>query len=1169
MNEIIRLWGQWMLATSWQLVVIVIVVGALCFLWRKAPVRMLHLLWLLVFIKLLIPPHLGHDYSLANLLVRSEIFSSQQVAVNSAQEEWQVFAAHLPRTAIEGPIAIEDESVISDNEVGSSLPSTSAQELPVVSGITSFTYQHILFVLWLMGAAGLLLRSLMSAGRFRGWLSAYGQPPPSWFKEKLAEWSQKVGLRKSPGCIIVPESHCPCLFGWFKPQLLFPEHLLKRLTPEQLQMAVCHELTHIKRRDTIMNGLQSLLQILYWFHPLVWLAGREVRHYREMVVDEAVVSAHENLPKHTYEQTILALAEHSPARPVPAMVGILEHRSFVFRRVMRLVASSSKRIGWQRTLLSWVMLALFTFFLIPMGISQPQVSPSGTLNVEKKAFPEVLNEPQRLYMQWTEENFSAFLDKSEYADLSDSAKAELEERWIKVLEGPWSRKYYDTINFLAAIKSKKAVKLLLHIAAERREKDNRDRWMAVRALGIIGDESVVPELIHLIYHYNQNTRFWAQISLARLTGVNFGYDWQKWGEWWNQQGKQPTFSPEKITWTTSYPEWADPQKQKESDRNFVERFSGTKEEESASVNTTPPQIIKTIPAIGAKGVNPSLKEIVVVFDRDMSSGFSWTGGGEVYPKTTGMPLWRDSRTCVLPVELEPGKFYRVGINSKSHKNFRSKEGVPTSPTAIYFTTAGAPTSAVAALTPPKIVSMSPPSGVKNVSPAITELRVTFDQEMGGGCSWTGGGEQFPKVAGEIYWTGDKKTCVLPVKLQPSWSYRLGLNSVSHKNFQSAKGVPLEPVAYTFETGMEGVAPTKAAPLQGEIDKAQSGGVVIVPPGKHEGPLEITKPLTLRGEDARTCTIELLGNEPTITIRGTKDVVLENLTVRWSQKSTDARLEAPAAIYVRDSDAVIRGCRLEPIERPQTTPYAIMAAGRTNVTFTEGRSTGFAYALIFLEGANGTVSNSILTDAGHSVVTMHANSHVKIIGNILGRCEYHAVRNTGGTMDMIDNLVIGDNRAGAYLGNKSAHGRIANNLFSQNRGAIWAYARSDVIIENNVFLAENGPGIGFHDSCNLIIRNNSFVNNAQGLTRYSKEGRPPGIGARTNGNHFWNNKEDFVDFDKETSALYGDPKFTNPSNGDFSPQKGSPLLHDAGHPLAGLTDPEPIRALWATWAALNQ
>ena len=51
-----------------------------------------------------------------------------------------------------------------------------------------------------------------------------------------------------------------------------------------------------------------------------------------------------------------------------------------------------------------------------------------------------------------------------------------------------------------------------------------DRHTACRALGMLGDSSVVPELVHLTYHYNWNTRQWAQISLVRLTGQNFGRD---------------------------------------------------------------------------------------------------------------------------------------------------------------------------------------------------------------------------------------------------------------------------------------------------------------------------------------------------------------------------------------------------------------------------------------------------------------------------------------------------------------------------------------------------------------------------------------------------------------------------------------------------------------------
>ena len=49
------------------------------------------------------------------------------------------------------------------------------------------------------------------------------------------------------------------------------------------------------------------------------------------------------------------------------------------------------------------------------------------------------------------------------------------------------------------------------------------------------------------------------------------------------------------------------------------------------------------------------------------------------------------------------------------------------------------------------------------------------------------------------WSDDRMTAVLPVVLKPHWDYRLGLNSMSHNNFQSAWGVPLQPVLYTFKT----------------------------------------------------------------------------------------------------------------------------------------------------------------------------------------------------------------------------------------------------------------------------------------------------------------------------------------------------------------------------------
>ena len=217
-------------------------------------------------------------------------------------------------------------------------------------------------------------------------------------------------------------------------------------------------------------------------------------------------------------------------------------------------------------IISLTVVPVFSFVLLPTAQAQRQVAESS-----KSTFPDTLNEDQKLYMEWTEKQFADYLDQSEYVELSGSAKMELERRWIAILQGPPSRQYYNAINCLATIKSRKALDSLLKIAVDRREKDNRDRWMATRALGIIGDESVVPELIDLVYHYNQNTRFWAQMSLVRLTGQNFGPDWREWRQWWNAQKNRQPVSDKKVQWT-SQSQWADPLKQQQVDREFVERL---------------------------------------------------------------------------------------------------------------------------------------------------------------------------------------------------------------------------------------------------------------------------------------------------------------------------------------------------------------------------------------------------------------------------------------------------------------------------------------------------------------------------------------------------------------------------------------------------------------------
>jgi hypothetical protein len=213
----------------------------------------------------------------------------------------------------------------------------------------------------------------------------------------------------------------------------------------------------------------------------------------------------------------------------------------------------------------------------------------------------------------------------------------------------------------------------------------------------------------------------------------------------------------------------------------------------------PPRVSATEPRIGSQDVDPGFAEIRVTFDQEMDTrGHSWTGAGEAFPEC-GRPYWIDRRTCALPVTLEAGRFYRVGINSKSHTAFRSRHDIPTFPEVIFFTTKGADQPTLEKLRRPRVVGLTPESGAKGVAPGVSGIAVTFDMPMSGSYSWVGDGPNMPESSARPTWSDDKRTCTLRAELKPNWYYSFGLNSEYHIGFRSADGVPLKPVAWDFHT----------------------------------------------------------------------------------------------------------------------------------------------------------------------------------------------------------------------------------------------------------------------------------------------------------------------------------------------------------------------------------
>ena len=108
-----------------------------------------------------------------------------------------------------------------------------------------------------------------------------------------------------------------------------------------------------------------------------------------------------------------------------------------------------------------------------------------------------------------------------------------------------------------------------------------------------------------------------------------------------------------------------------------------------SVKSMPPVVVKTVPVSGATAVDAKLKEIKVTFSKDMQTRKMWSFvqfSKDTFPQV-GQPKYKDKRTIVLPVTLQPKKTYVIWINSTGkHNSFRDTSGNPAVPYLLVFET---------------------------------------------------------------------------------------------------------------------------------------------------------------------------------------------------------------------------------------------------------------------------------------------------------------------------------------------------------------------------------------------------------------------------------------------------------------------------------------------------
>jgi beta-lactamase regulating signal transducer with metallopeptidase domain len=186
---------------------------------------------------------------------------------------------------------------------------------------TPLAWQTVLASLWLTGSLSWLSLAGWRLWRFQRQLAYTTLAPPE-IQTQARQLAGRLGLTRSPAVWLVPAPVSPMLWAFLgKPRLLVPHRLWNGLAEAERESLLAHELIHFQRGDHCVRVLEIVVMALYWWHPVVWWARRELREAEEQCCDRGVLTL---LPvsapayAKTLVETVDFLSQARPALPVVA-----------------------------------------------------------------------------------------------------------------------------------------------------------------------------------------------------------------------------------------------------------------------------------------------------------------------------------------------------------------------------------------------------------------------------------------------------------------------------------------------------------------------------------------------------------------------------------------------------------------------------------------------------------------------------------------------------------------------------------------------------------------------------------------------------------------------------------------------------------------------------------
>jgi bla regulator protein blaR1 len=282
----------------WQSTLFVIVAGLLTLLLRKNQARTRYWLWLAASVKFLIP---------FSLLV---VIGSHLASAGSSAGMKPAFY-----------VAFEE---VSQPFAHSLRHSTMRSVSPAATSTTLPTLIHLLpAILAAVWFCGFIVVFLVCWAHWRR-VSSNVQDAVPLRKGREVEALRRLehigGTRSQIEILLSRASLEPGVFGIFRSTLIWPKGISEHLGEAHLEAILAHELWHVRRRDNLAAAMHTIVEAIFWFHPLVWWLGARLVEERERACDEEVLQLG-NEPQ-VYAESILTACKFCVSSPLTCVSGV-------------------------------------------------------------------------------------------------------------------------------------------------------------------------------------------------------------------------------------------------------------------------------------------------------------------------------------------------------------------------------------------------------------------------------------------------------------------------------------------------------------------------------------------------------------------------------------------------------------------------------------------------------------------------------------------------------------------------------------------------------------------------------------------------------------------------------------------------------------------------------